>query len=75
MLFLELKLVTNNNDICDINFLSQYKVKFDLTYEVPQGFKCQRCGYRKNFCFQERYVKRAGDHTTVKCLRKTRFNC
>jgi len=31
MLFLELKLVTNNNDIYDINFLPQYKVKFDLT--------------------------------------------
>jgi len=53
MFFVELKPIAYNKNIYNINFLLQYKVKFEqshVRYEVLY-FKCQRYRHIKNFCF------------------------
>jgi len=73
MFFVELKPIAYNKNI---NFLLQYKVKFEqsyVRYEVLY-FKYQRYRHIKNFCFQQdRCVKCIEDYATEKCSKKTKF--
>jgi PAX-interacting protein 1 len=74
MFFVELK-AANNKNIYNINFLLQYKIKYEppVRREIPQCSRCQRYGHIKNFCFrQERCIKCAEEHVTIKCPRETR---
>jgi hypothetical protein len=79
MFFVELKPAANNKDVYNVNFLLQYKIKFEQSHakrEMPQCSKFQRYGHTKHFYFRqrerERCLKCAGNHVTVKCARKTR---
>jgi len=70
------KPAANNKDAYDINFLLQYKIKFEQPHarrEMPQCSKYQRCGYAKNlYLRQERCVKCTGDYAALKCERRKR---
>jgi len=79
MFSVELKAV-NNKDIYDINFLLQYKVKFEQPHvrrKVSQYSKCQR-SYKmviQKISLSSREISRvkcAGDHAIIKYPRKTR---
>jgi len=74
MFFVELRSAVNNKAIYNINFLLQYKVKFEQSYvsEIPQCSRCQQYGIQKISVF-DKCVKCVEDRAIVKSSTKTRF--
>jgi hypothetical protein len=74
MFFVELKPAPNNKDKFNIEYIQQYKIKFEPPKhkrDIVQCTNCQRYGHTKNYCrLKPRCVKCAGDHLTNQCQRK-----
>jgi hypothetical protein len=71
MLFVELKPALSNEDIFNLEYIQQCKIKFKATKhkrDIAQCANCHRYGHTKNYChLKPRYVKCAGDHSTNQC--------
>jgi hypothetical protein len=76
MFFIDLLPAPNNKDIFNVEFLQQYKIRFEPprhSRNITQCANCQRYGHTKNFChLKPRCVKCTGDHSTSRCPRKER---
>jgi hypothetical protein len=74
--FVDLKPVTNNKEIFNVEYLQQCKVKIEPPKQkrnIVQCANCQRYGHTKNYChLKPRCVKCAGSHSTTQCPRKER---
>lgn len=69
--FINLEPNTNNNDIFNIKFISNYSVKFEVprkSNNIPQCMRCQQYGHTKNNCMRPyRCVKCAEAHNSTDC--------
>jgi hypothetical protein len=76
MFYVELKPAPNNKDIFLVEYLQQYKIKFEPPKhkrEIAHCANCQRYGHTKNYCHLKSIcVKCAVDHSTHLCHRKDR---
>jgi hypothetical protein len=76
MCFAELKSAHNNKGIFSVEYIQQWKIKFEPpkhNRDIAQCANCQRYGHTKNYChLKPRCVKCVGDHLTNQYHRKER---
>jgi hypothetical protein len=65
LFFVDLKPAPNNKDICNVKYIQQCKIKFELPRHkryIAQCANCRRYGHTKNYCHLKPRCK--GDHLT-----------